>query len=194
MKNRGHHANHARCATLLQQTYTFQISPRRTQPKQADPSSWRRTHWQERTCQHLTRGSARRSVRQQKDQQNDGRINFHSRRSLEALGQPMPSKIAGLSDAKWAACPVMAQSATPDLRRDDHAIHRLIVIERECEFYAAVCGACPTLVLASLMKNFGFSTQSELGFFLVVDRSGVFYCAFQNDRGGHFVRELHQFV
>ena len=57
-------------------------------------------------------GSTRRSVRKQRNQQGDGAAEDQRRRDTERApqvlptSQPMPSKIARLSDANWAACPV----------------------------------------------------------------------------------------
>ena len=83
--------------------------------------------------------------------------------------QPMPSKIVGLSDANWAACPVMRKSSEcPHLMLRRHPIVAgtttpavISLSSAKSEFYAAVQGACRTLGLA-LMTDLGFRIRAEL--------------------------------
>ena len=82
----------------------------------------------------------------------------------------MPSKIVGLSDANWAACPVTRKSSeSTHFMLERHRIFagttRQAVISLssgESEFHAAVHEACRTLGLAALMLDLGFSMQAEV--------------------------------
>ena len=90
--------------------------------------------------------------------------------SSNNVRQPVPSKIVGLSDANWVACPVTRKSSgCTHLMLGRYPIFAgtttqavISLSSGEREFYAAVRGACRALKLAPLMLDLGFSMQAVL--------------------------------
>ena len=125
-------------------------------------------------------GPTRRAVGQQVNQQGDGAAHGQRRRNAEGLGTLLPHHAlawcgatdsrCGLRDADCAACPVTRKfSGCTCLMLGRHPIlagtARQAVISLslgEKELYAAVCGPCRMVGLASLMADLGVSIQAEV--------------------------------